>query len=1441
IDQSNDVTSTNPNTIHSNNIEVSQIGATTNDCNESGADAGVNDATCTIQVDNSVNSVEQDNEANGPDDAAQTNDFSVLQSTDAENDCNEFEDGANSVLCDIDDSDNDVLSVDQFNAAFGSTGATISQNNEIDGDDALGIPGITQTMVVDNTCGQTGSGTNDATCEFNGDNFIDPLEQSNTVLDADDGTTMTQDNRAVISQVNVAENDCDENTFTDTHDNNAECVLDNDLDNFLGPVDQGNQVEDAQDSSISNQDNNVAVSQDLLTENDCNGTGGNDAQCNNDGFEDGIDIDDFNFIEDIEQFNEATLAGDVSSEQTSDLVIGQSGALINTCDETGGGVSFALCENIDVLNFVGPVSQGNSVDAPNSDSAVQSNGAQITQNLDAVNDCDEEGTGFNFAFCTNNDAINEIIEISQENEVVVGDDAVQSNFVGINQDLQLQNVCDETGVGDNAALCQNDEALNTIGLIAQDNDADGSGDADITQNINIPTINQVVDAENDCDQSDEQSAVGNNDPDCTNLVAENEISQILQENAAQGTHVDDIFQDITASFSQVMTLNNGCDATTFSSGGDNLATCENDFAKNFIGSVEQFNAATGLDDVLINQDSTIVVSQDLSANNDCDTTASSNAICSNDFAGNQITSITQDNTAAGDGFAQISQSNDLTTDQNANLLNSCDESGDGNNDAICFNFDDFTLFSYNSIGPISQTNTASDAAQSDTVLQSNGAQVTQNFQAINDCDEENTGFSDVMCVNFDTSINNIDSITQTNDATTGGDDTVQLSFVDINQDLQLENVCDETGLGDNSAFCGNNYANSIGPVDQSNTATGSGDADFTQNNNMPTINQVITAQNDCDQTDAQSAEGSNFAECGNFSGPSGANNIDSITQTNDATGTHVDDIFQDNTGSFSQVMTLNNGCDATTFTDDGDNSAGCGNDDAQNVIGNVNPVFQGNGATGGDDVLIDQDNILAVSQDLTANNDCDATAENSVICTNDNVQNFIDSISQINAATGDDLASISQNNEATITQKMDLVNSCDESGAGINDAECDTDDAENFIGPIIQRNDVPGADESDAITQSNIIDVTQNLEGTNDCDEANTGDNNAQCSNNISNNIASITQINLVNPGTGIQVEDQSNLLDINQNLVATNDCDETGLGDNNAICTINQSNDIGAISQSNVASSNVLTINQDGQATNNCDDTTSGDNTATCTINLHLVVPPITQTGDETLNIDQHENLVNNCPGTGSCNIDITRTFDPNAIQALLASTTTASATTTDSNSDEDEEETGSQALTLSSLKTAQADTDTGSALTVNYDDNNKADDNTETNDNSGTSTESMEKAESDTSSDTNTVAEGQDNTGDDNTADDDTGDDNTGDDNTGDDNTGDGDNKDSGDDDNTGDGDNKDSGDDDNTGDSDNKDSGDGDNKDSGDGDNKDSGDDDGGDDDGGDDDGGDDISDE
>ena len=40
-------------------------------------------------------------------------------------------------------------------------------------------------------------------------------------------------------------------------------------------------------------------------------------------------------------------------------------------------------------------------------------------------------------------------------------------------------------------------------------------------------------------------------------------------------------------------------------------------------------------------------------------------------------------------------------------------------------------------------------------------------------------------------------------------------------------------------------------------------------------------------------------------------------------------------------------------------------------------------------------------------------------------------------ATGDGFAAISQSNDATIAQNMDLLNSCDESGAGDNIAACE--------------------------------------------------------------------------------------------------------------------------------------------------------------------------------------------------------------------------------------------------------------------------------------------------------------------------------------------------------------------------------------------------------------------
>ena len=76
--------------------------------------------------------------------------------------------------------------------------------------------------------------------------------------------------------------------------------------------------------------------------------------------------------------------------------------------------------------------------------------------------------------------------------------------------------------------------------------------------------------------------------------------------------------------------------------------------------------------------------------------------------------------------------------------------------------------------------------------------------------------------------------------------------------------------------------------------------------------------------------------------------------------------------------------------------------------------------TGLDDVLIDQDNNVAVSQDVSVNNDCDATALNSAICVavGSNEIDEIDGITQTNDATGDDFAQILQINDAVIDQEQ---------------------------------------------------------------------------------------------------------------------------------------------------------------------------------------------------------------------------------------------------------------------------------------------------------------------------------------------------------------------------------------------------------------------------------------
>ena len=59
--------------------------------------------------------------------------------------------------------------------------------------------------------------------------------------------------------------------------------------------------------------------------------------------------------------------------------------------------------------------------------------------------------------------------------------------------------------------------------------------------------------------------------------------------------------------------------------------------------------------------------------------------------------------------------------------------------------------------------------------------------------------------------------------------------------------------------CSNNVENDIAPVDQSNFAEGTEVADISQNNDITSMNQVLVANNDCDQ----SGPGDNLADCVN--------------------------------------------------------------------------------------------------------------------------------------------------------------------------------------------------------------------------------------------------------------------------------------------------------------------------------------------------------------------------------------------------------------------------------------------------------------------------------------------------------------------------------------------------------------------------------------------------
>ena len=119
---------------------------------------------------------------------------------------------------------------------------------------------------------------------------------------------------------------------------------------------------------------------------------------------------------------------------------------------------------------------------------------------------------------------------------------------------------------------------------------------------------------------------------------------------------------------------------------------------------------------------------------------------------------------------------------------------------------------------------------------------------------------------------------------------------------------------------------------------------------------------------------------------------------------------------------------------------------------------------------IDQDNNVALSQDITADNTCSATGDNFADCTNDEGFNAILGVVQDNEAHAFEDASSTQFNNAVVDQNMVLLNDCDETEEGGNDAICFNDEPTNIIGPIAQTssNEAGGQALGATIAQSNV-------------------------------------------------------------------------------------------------------------------------------------------------------------------------------------------------------------------------------------------------------------------------------------------------------------------------------------------------------------------------------------
>ena len=165
-----------------------------------------------------------------------------------------------------------------------------------------------------------------------------------------------------------------------------------------------------------------------------------------------------------------------------------------------------------------------------------------------LNDCDVEEPGYNFASCNNE--IQRFDNQSFTTNLANGDGKFNlSNIALSKQIVNQQNDCDATENGDNTVACRND-ALTMIDSISLINDAKGGG---AFNQANQATLGQTVNQQNDCDESGN----GNNTAICGGAAGTLHLWCPPILNTASNSSTAD--QTNEALFSQTVNQHNDCD------------------------------------------------------------------------------------------------------------------------------------------------------------------------------------------------------------------------------------------------------------------------------------------------------------------------------------------------------------------------------------------------------------------------------------------------------------------------------------------------------------------------------------------------------------------------------------------------------------------------------------------------------------------------------------------------------------------------------------------------------------------------------------------------------------------------------------------------------------------------------------------------------------------